>query len=76
MAGLPPPPWYRIYPRFASILFLTAVTLRLAAGVRIAAREVRATESQQEKQELIKFEEVHPVEEVDSSNGREGDLRQ
>ena len=56
--SLPHPPWYRLYPRATSIPFLTAITLRFAAGIRVAAREARAIAEQQEQRELLRFEEL------------------
>ena len=58
LSSPPHPPWYRIYPFHTSIPFLTAITLRFAYGLRIAASEARAIEAQNDAQELLRFEEV------------------
>ena len=61
MTVIPHPPWYGLYPSFTSIPFLTAITVRYAEGVRIAAAELHDIADQQLPVELLRFEEVNPV---------------
>ena len=60
-----------MYSRATDVPFLTAITLRFAAGIRIAAQEARAIAAHQETQELLRFEEV--VEAGDEASKLEGD---
>ena len=63
---LPHLPWYRIYPRFTDIVWLTSIIIRHDAEFTIAAENVRTVVHEEEQREILRFEEMNDTEDNDS----------